>query len=96
MFEKQHKTAEEFAGDLLFALLAFPLETLNVYLTKKYDKSEKALLKEILAEMQKNNQSDKTPVSSTQKEQGGQTPKASIPPQKLMTVMRQRNTAKAA
>ncbi len=41
VFEGRHNTAEEFAQDFLFNLLAFPLEATNILLTKTYSEDEK-------------------------------------------------------
>ena len=54
-FEKNHKTAEDFAQDFVFNMLAFPLDMFEIYLTKEYGKEdEKSLLKKIYEEMLKN------------------------------------------
>lgn len=57
-FDKDHKTAEDFAGDFLYNLLALPLDFVGIYLAKEYTKSEKDLLKEILEEMRKNKENE--------------------------------------
>ena len=56
VFETSYKTPEDFADAVIFNMLTYPLNTLEAYLSKTYDSSEKDYLKEILNELRKNKQ----------------------------------------